>query len=308
MAKQIKIQVADDNYANGGVTYPEWSKDDFWQEQFNDWKEDGNVSKNADGTYSTQDAQYTNSLRGMVGLKKYFYNEFIKGQYAGGGKALKKYVVVGVVYDGGEVWKETFDNLDEAVDLAREIERGWTDDGTTYLVTIYNEKGKKVAEILTDKYFHRLTDNKLFKKFDFDADTKKERQEENEKLKGYKFKLEVRIASYPDNLTIFEKTFDSIFDVMDKMNKYYEEDYYALINGKDLDYWEEQYSEINASRNFIKGKYGWSFIKEGNLWIAKDDYDNNYIVRLVNGKNTCSPFIVLTHSIIGLINVLLFIV
>jgi hypothetical protein len=200
-----------------------------------------------------------------------------------GGRTPKKYVVIGEVYDGGEIWKQTFDNLDEAIDLAREIERGWTDDGTTYLVTIYNEKGKKVAEILTDKYFHRLTDNKLFKKFDFDADTKKERQEENEKLKGYKFKLEVRIASYPDNLTIFEKTFDSIFDVMDKMNKYYEEDYYALINGERLDYWQDKMDEIDELRNYIKGKYGWSFIKEGNLWIAQH-YGENYIVRIVNGK------------------------
>jgi hypothetical protein len=211
------------------------------------------------------------------------YNFSGEDEYAGGGKTTQKYVVIGNVYDGGEVWKETFDNLDEAVDLAREIENGWTDDGTYYLITIYNEKGKKVAEISTDKYFHRLTDNKLFKKFDFDVDTKKERQAENEKLKGYKFKLEVRIASYPDNLTIFEKTFDSIFDVMDKMNKYYEEDYYALINGERLDYWQDKMYEIDELRNYIKGKYGWSFIKEGNLWIAQH-YGENYIVRIVNGK------------------------
>jgi len=92
MAKQIKIQFADDNYAKGGITYSEWSKDDYWQEQFQEWMEDGNVTKNADGSYSTQDAQYTNSLRGIRELKKYFYNEFIKGQYdsyAGGGKINK---------------------------------------------------------------------------------------------------------------------------------------------------------------------------------------------------------------------------
>jgi GNAT superfamily N-acetyltransferase len=440
MAKQIKIQFADDNYANGGVTYSEWSKDNIWQEQFNDWKEDGNVSKNADGTYSTQDAQYTNRLRGMLGLKKYFYNEFIRGQYAGGGKAgdveqnfevgdvvelsesgwdnegyhdffkgvdniklvitdvytnesehqgfdtgvgmalystktldndeevpfdlydyeleyggldldgakiivkeidadgnfsveydekndewyweenysngynnygggfsselqaynnlidyleennyagggkaVKKYVVVGEVYDGGEIWKETFDNLEEAIDLAREIQDGWTDDGTYYLITIYNEKGKKVAEISDDKYFNELTENKLFNKFDLDAGTKKERQIENEKLKGYKFKLEVFIAN-GSSTPIFNKTFDSIFDVMDKMNKYYEENYYALINNERLDYWQDKMYEIDELRNYIKGKYGWSFIKEGNLWIAKDDYEDNHIVRIVNGK------------------------
>jgi len=210
------------------------------------------------------------------------YNFSGEDEYAGGGKTTQKYVVIGNVYDGGEVWKETFDNLDEAVDLAREIENGWTDDGTYYLITIYNEKGKKVAEISTDKYFHRLTDNKLFKKFDFDVDTKKERQAENEKLKGYKFKLEVRIAD-GGATGIYEKTFDSIFDVMDKMNKYYEEDYYALINGERLDYWQDKMYEIDELRNYIKGKYGWSFIKEGNLWIAQH-YGENYIVRIVNGK------------------------
>jgi hypothetical protein len=284
MEKQMHIQF-DETYAKGGVTFSQFIKDDYFQQQFKDWMEDGNVSKRADGTYSTQDAQYRNSLKGIGELKKYFYNEFIKGQYADGGKAVKKYVVVGEVYDGGEVWKETFDNLEEAIDLAREIENGWTDDGTYYLITIYNETGKKVTEISDDKYFNELTENKLFKKFDLSADTKKTRQIENEKLNGYKFKLEVRIAN-GEATKIYEKTFDSIFDVMDKMNTYYEEDYYALINGKGLDYWEEEYSEINASRNFIKGKYGWYFIKEGNLWIAKDDYDNNHIVRLVNGKIT----------------------
>jgi hypothetical protein len=197
-------------------------------------------------------------------------------------KQVNKYVVKGYVYDGGEIWKETFDNIDEAYELAYQIQNGWTDDGTYYLVTIYNETGKKVAEISTDKYFHRLTDNKLFKKIDFDADNKKERQAENEKLNGYKFKLEVRIAD-GGATGIYEKTFDSIFDVMDKMNKYYEEDYYALINGERLDYWQDKMYEIDELRNYIKGKYGWSFIKEGNLWIAQH-YGENYIVRIVNGK------------------------
>jgi hypothetical protein len=83
-------------------------------------------------------------------------------EYAGGGKATKKYVVKGYVYDGGEIYKKTFDNLDEAYDLAYEIQNGWTDDGTYFLITIYNEKGKKVAEILDDKYFNELPENKLF--------------------------------------------------------------------------------------------------------------------------------------------------
>ena len=73
---------------------------------------------------------------------------------------------------------------------------------------------------------------------------------------------------------------------MDKAHTYYEEDYYARINDESLDYWEDKYYEIELSRNYIKGKYGWSFIKENGYWIAKDDYDNNHIVRIVNGKPT----------------------
>ena len=80
MVKQFKIQFADDNYAQGGITFSKWLKDEYWQEQFNAWKEDGNVIKLEDG-YSTQDAQYTNRLKDMSALKRYFYKEFIKGQY-----------------------------------------------------------------------------------------------------------------------------------------------------------------------------------------------------------------------------------
>ena len=200
-------------------------------------------------------------------------------------KQVNKYVVKGYVYDGGEIWKETFDNIDEAYELAYQIQNGWTDDGTYRLITIYDEKGKKVATISDDKYFNELTEHKLFKKVYLGADTKKERQVENEKLKGYKFNLQIRIAD-GGATGIFEKTFDSIFEVMDKAHTYYEEDYYARINDESLDYWEDKYYEIELSRNYIKGKYGWSFIKENGYWIAKDDYDNNHIVRIVNGKPT----------------------
>lgn len=200
-------------------------------------------------------------------------------------KQVNKYVVKGYVYDGGEIWKETFDNIDEAYELAYQIQNGWTDDGTYRLITIYDEKGKKVATISDDKYFNELTEHKLFKKVYLGADTKKERQVENEKLKGYKFNLQIRISD-GGATGIFEKTFDSIFEVMDKAHIYYEEDYYARINDESLDYWEDKYYEIELNRNYIKGKYGWSFIKENGYWIAKDDYDNNHIVRIVNGKPT----------------------
>jgi DNA repair protein RadC len=82
MEKQMKM-----NFENGGVTYSEWLKEDSFQEEFNNWMEDDNVIKNPDGTYSTQDAQYRNSLKDMSELQMYFYKEFIEGQYAEGGEA-----------------------------------------------------------------------------------------------------------------------------------------------------------------------------------------------------------------------------
>ena len=57
------------------------------QADFNFWKQDGNVSKNDDGTYSTQDAQYRNKLKDMDALKEYYLKEFLSGsRYAGGGE------------------------------------------------------------------------------------------------------------------------------------------------------------------------------------------------------------------------------
>jgi hypothetical protein len=47
------------------------------QKQFDEWKLDGNVSKNNDGTYSTQDAQWKNKLKDLDALKQYFIKEFL---------------------------------------------------------------------------------------------------------------------------------------------------------------------------------------------------------------------------------------
>jgi hypothetical protein len=84
MAKRIEIQnKINFDYEDGGVVF-----DEYLQEEFDAWVEDGNVIKMDDG-YATQDAQYRNRLKDMDALKEYFYKEFIEGQYdsyAGGGK------------------------------------------------------------------------------------------------------------------------------------------------------------------------------------------------------------------------------
>lgn len=52
-----------------------WTKE--LEKQFKEWKSDGNVSKNPDCTYSTQDAQWKNKLKDLDALKQYFIKEFI---------------------------------------------------------------------------------------------------------------------------------------------------------------------------------------------------------------------------------------
>lgn len=52
-----------------------WTKE--LQKDFDKWKKDGNVEKNADGTYSTQDAQWKNKLKDLDALKTYFLKEFV---------------------------------------------------------------------------------------------------------------------------------------------------------------------------------------------------------------------------------------
>ena len=61
------------------------------QKDFNFWKQDGNVSKNEDGSYSTQDSQWTNRLKDLDALKQYYYKEFLSNRprYAGGGRTMK---------------------------------------------------------------------------------------------------------------------------------------------------------------------------------------------------------------------------
>jgi DNA repair protein RadC len=80
--------------------------DEFQQEQFDAWMEDGNVSKKSDGTYSTQDSGYRNRLKDLDALKEYFYKEFIEGQYDNyerGGKVNKVLFAVRV---GKPDWAE----------------------------------------------------------------------------------------------------------------------------------------------------------------------------------------------------------
>jgi hypothetical protein len=65
-------------YAKGGIL------DAYDQKAFKEWLDDGNVSKNPDGTYSTQDAQYQNRIESLTELKKYFKKEIL--EFAKGGK------------------------------------------------------------------------------------------------------------------------------------------------------------------------------------------------------------------------------
>ena len=82
LKEYYKQYVDAQKYAKGGVL----SKSDL--EDFNEWMEDGNVIKNTDGTYSTQDANFRNRIESLDDLKKYYKREFV-GSYAKGGSVGK---------------------------------------------------------------------------------------------------------------------------------------------------------------------------------------------------------------------------
>lgn len=68
-------------YDKGGIL------DDYQEEMFQEWLEDGNVIQVEKGVYATQDAQYRNRIKGMDGLRKYVLKEFWSdSSYAKGGK------------------------------------------------------------------------------------------------------------------------------------------------------------------------------------------------------------------------------
>ena len=67
-------------YATGGKILNEDE-----EESFKEWMDDGNVVEFETDVYSTQDAQYSNKLKGMDELRKYFRKEFLSDSYEGGG-------------------------------------------------------------------------------------------------------------------------------------------------------------------------------------------------------------------------------
>jgi len=82
-------------------------------EDFNEWKRDGNVIRNSDGSYSTQDANFRNRLEDMEELQRYYKREFV-GNYAKGGKMENMYKIVDI--DGDTV--ESNLNEQEVIDFA----------------------------------------------------------------------------------------------------------------------------------------------------------------------------------------------
>lgn len=67
-------------YATGGKILDEES-----EANFKEWMDDGNVYEVEDGIYTTQDAQWTNRVKGMDELRRYYAKEFLSQKYEGGG-------------------------------------------------------------------------------------------------------------------------------------------------------------------------------------------------------------------------------
>jgi hypothetical protein len=81
------VQIDCDNVTGTKYKYDKGGKilNEDEEESFKEWMDDGNVVEFETDVYSTQDAQYSNKLKGMDELRKYFKKEFLSDSYEGGG-------------------------------------------------------------------------------------------------------------------------------------------------------------------------------------------------------------------------------
>ena len=81
------VQIDCDNVTGKKYEYAKGGKilDEDQEQSFKEWMDDGNVIEFEKGIYSTQDAQYSNRLKGMDELRKYYRKEFLSDSYEGGG-------------------------------------------------------------------------------------------------------------------------------------------------------------------------------------------------------------------------------
>lgn len=77
------VQIDCDNVTGTKYKYEKGGKilNEDEESEFKIWFEDGNVIEFEKGVYSTQDAQYSNKLKGMDELRKYFRKEFLSDNY-----------------------------------------------------------------------------------------------------------------------------------------------------------------------------------------------------------------------------------
>jgi hypothetical protein len=81
------VQIDCDNVTGKKYEYAKGGKilDEEQESSFKEWMDDGNVVEFEKGVYSTQDAQYSNRLKGMDELRRYFRKEFLSDSYGNGG-------------------------------------------------------------------------------------------------------------------------------------------------------------------------------------------------------------------------------
>ena len=77
------VQIDCDNVTGTKYKYAKGGKilNEEQEQSFKEWMDDGNVVEFETDVYSTQDAQYSNKLKGMDELRKYFRKEFLSDSY-----------------------------------------------------------------------------------------------------------------------------------------------------------------------------------------------------------------------------------
>ena len=121
------------------------------EQSFKEWMEDGNVHKFEDG-YSTQDAQWSNRLKGLDELRKYFRKEFLSDSYKRGGG-------IDEIRDVEYTWREK-------PSLVNIIQVKKTSKGNYSGLFSYTDENRTQWERL-DKYFGKeLFDGKIGQKME----------------------------------------------------------------------------------------------------------------------------------------------
>jgi hypothetical protein len=251
----------DIRYKNGGDTKNNKmrNKVNFSKNEEKDfilWMQDGNVSKNPDGSYSTQDAQWRNNLKDMDALKQYYFKEFLSGnRYERGG-------VIEVVVKGskGAMRKREYAGMTE-----QEVIDWWTERGYKLSRSKF-ESNLKPFTFFIEKYAEGGVAKRKSKVKELSSGRRSRKPIEkviNVRARGG-FTLDDfnPLLDYYDQVVSYKKV--GKLELQQIVGKNYVEDEFEFKTEKDRDYWydiltdeQEKYFTIKNKKKYVNYILDW---------------------------------------------------